>query len=63
MYRIPFESKPEIWPAVRIFMFNDRNKGVMIIDVDKKGESGHGIPDLIEPTTGQIDAKSLKTML
>lgn len=59
MYRIPSESKPEIWPAVRIFMFNDRNKGVMIIDVDKKGESGHGIPDLIEPTTGQIDAKSL----
>lgn len=58
IYRIA-GNRPESWPAVRLFILNDRGKGMMIIDTEKAGENGYGIPDMIELVTGPVDAKTL----
>lgn len=57
-YRIVGDKK-EILPALRLFYPNDDNPGVMLLDLDKEGEAGFGVPDLIEPMQDNLNIEEL----
>lgn len=46
------KEEKEIKPCLRIFYVNSDNSGVMVLDTDRQGEPGHGLPDVINGVYG-----------
>jgi hypothetical protein len=47
-YRL-HDGKKESLPALRIVYMDELGQGALLLDVDKEGETGFGLPDLVEP--------------
>lgn len=47
-YRIS-DGKKESLPAFRVVYIEELGRGAFLLDVDKEGETGFGLPDLVDP--------------
>ncbi len=59
-YRIS-DDKKESLPALRMVYIEELGRGALLVDADKEGETGFGLPDLVEPLQGSVSANELLT--
>jgi hypothetical protein len=59
-YRIT-DGKRESLPAIRIVYIDELGRGAALLDIDKEGETGFGLPDLIEPITEPLSVADVLT--
>ena len=57
-YRI-INGKRESLPALRIIYLNDSERGVFLLDLDKEGETGFGLPDIVDPVNESVSVNDL----
>ncbi|MBI4992498.1 MAG: hypothetical protein HZB99_04785 [Candidatus Harrisonbacteria bacterium] len=57
-YRV-INGKRESKPALRVFFLEEGGEGVMLLDTDKEGDTGFGLPDMVEKVTDLLSVNEI----